>query len=131
MAGVPPPRIGWPLLPTPDEAGRLSWPSLEDSIDAHLRVLMLTRPGEQLMRPTFGIGLQRFVGQPDTVTTRAELRDAIADGIARWETRILVESIEVTPEPERPGSVRVDLRYRIRRTAVPRSLGLTLALESA
>ena len=49
---------------------------------------------------------QRFVGQPDTVTTRAELRDAIADGIARWETRILVESIEVTPEPDEAYAVR-------------------------
>ena len=128
---VPPPRIGWPALGQPDENGRLRWPSLADSIEQHLRVLMLTRPGEQLMRPTFGIGIQRFVNQPDTVTTRAELRDVILDGVSSFETRILVESLEVTSEPQRPGTVRIELRYRIRRTAEPRRLGLTLALESS
>lgn len=125
-----PPRIGWPLLPLPDEGGRLRWPDLDASIEQQLRILLLTRPGEQLMRPDFGIGIQRFVHRPDTVTTRAELRDVIVAGITRWETRILLEAVEVMPDPARPGTVRVEIRYRIRRTAEPRQLGLTLALES-
>jgi len=127
---IPPPRIGWPLLPLPDEGGRLRWPDLHQSIEQHLRVLLLTRPGEQLMRPTFGIGLQRFVHRPDTVTTRAEIREAVLEGLARWERRILVESVEVMSDPARPGNVRVELRYRVRRNAEPHQLGLTLALES-
>ena len=68
--------IGFPLLPVPDADGRLRWPSLEESVVQSIRVVLATRPGERLMRPTFGVGLDRFVNEPDTVTTRAR--------IARW-----------------------------------------------
>ena len=71
MPSVSGPPIGWPLLPAPDESGRLQWPELEQSVLDSLKVLLRTRPGEQLLRPSYGAGLQDFVGQPDTTTTRA------------------------------------------------------------
>ncbi|MEZ4235538.1 MAG: GPW/gp25 family protein [Myxococcota bacterium] len=127
MPAVPPPRIGWPLLPVPDASGRLQWPTLEHSVLDTIRALLQTRPGEQKMHPRFGVGVQRFVGEPDTVTTRARLRETVREGLARWETRILVEAVDVS-DTEAPGEVRVEIRFRIRRTGAPKQLGLTLTL---
>lgn len=127
MPTVPPPRVGFPLLPLPDASGRLSWPSLEQSVLDQIRVLLQTRPGEQKMHPRFGAGIQRFVGEPDTVATRSRLRDTIREGLGRWETRILLEAVDVS-DTDRPGEVRVEIRFRIRRTGAPKQLGLTLAL---
>lgn len=124
---TPPPRIGWPLLPLPDDAGRLGWPTLEQSVHDTIKVLLLTRPGEQLMHPRFGAGLHRFVGEPDTVATRARIRETLAQALGRWETRILTEAIDVS-DTDRPGEVRVEIRFRIRRTGAPRQLGLTVTL---
>ena len=45
------PRIGWPLLPVPNENGELEYPTLEESVRQQIRVLLSTRPGEQLMGP--------------------------------------------------------------------------------
>jgi phage baseplate assembly protein W len=129
MPTVPPPRVGWPLLPLPDSSGRLQWPTLEQSVHDLLQVLLQTRPGEQLMRPRFGAGIQRFVGEPDTVATRARLREVIAETLGRHETRILVEAIDIQPDPAQPGWLRVEIRFRIRRTGAPRQLGLTIALS--
>jgi hypothetical protein len=53
--------IGWPLLPLPDADGRLSWPPLEQSVAWQIRVVLLTQPGEQLMRPEYGAGIERFL----------------------------------------------------------------------
>lgn len=124
------PPIGWPLLPTPDAAGRLSWPTLEDSVQQNIKVILQTRPGEQLMRPRYGAGLQGYIGQPDTTTTRRRLMDAVKESLTRHETRITVEDVEVEDDPEQPGWVRLEIRYRIRRTGVLRRVGLNLALEN-
>lgn len=130
MPAPPPPRIGWPLLPLPDSAGRLHWPDLSESIEQQIRVLLQTRPGEQLMRPGFGIGLQEFIGRPDGTALRRAIQEQIESGLARWETRILLEGIDVYDDPGGVGRLRVEIRYRIRRTHAPRSLGITLALEN-
>ncbi|WP_248595551.1 GPW/gp25 family protein [Candidatus Accumulibacter phosphatis] len=50
---LPRPLIGWPLFALPDEHGRLDWPDLEASVRQGIRVILSTRPGEQLMRPEF------------------------------------------------------------------------------
>jgi phage baseplate assembly protein W len=123
------PRVGWPLLPVPDGSGRLSWPDPVDSILQSIRVLLLTRPGEQLMRPRFGAGLQRFVGRPDTIDTRRAIQETVQSILVRHETRILVDGVDVLDDPT-PGHVRVEIRFRVRRTGTPRRLGLTIALEN-
>lgn len=123
------PPIGWPLLPVPDPTGRMQWPDLEQSVLQRIKVILQTRPREQLMRPTFGAGLQNFVGQPDSIATRKRLQDHVRSALETWEPRIRVDEVEVCDD-DRPGWLRVEIRFRIRRTGVPRRLGLTLALEN-
>ena len=53
--------IGWPLLPLPDANGALAWPDLARSVREQIQVLLSTQPGEQLMRPAFGAGLERLL----------------------------------------------------------------------
>jgi phage baseplate assembly protein W len=130
MAALPPARIGFPLLPVPDETGRIAWPSLGESIDQFVRVLLQTRPGEQLMRPSFGAGLQEFVGRSDGVATRRELQERISEGLARSESRILLDAVEVFDDPAQPGVLRVEIRYRIRRTGAPQRFGVSVTLEN-
>lgn len=128
MASAPS-LIGWPLLARPDAAGRLGYPTLEESVRQSIEVILRTRPGEQLMRPDFGAGLQQFLHESNTLTTRQRIRDAIAEALARWEPRILVDRIDVAEVNERPGEVRVDIAYRLRRTGAPQQAGLTLELD--
>lgn len=118
--------IGWPLLPVPEQDGTLRWPSLEASVSQQIRVVLSTRPGEQLMRPAFGAGLEDFVHEPNTLTTRRRIHDAVHGHLARWEPRIEVDRVEVWEVEDRPGSVRVELAYRVRRTGAARQLGVVL-----
>lgn len=122
--------IGWPLLPVPDASGELTYPNLADSVRENLRVILSTRPGEQLMNPGYGAGLAEFVGERDTLTTRSRIHDRISDGLGRWEPRILVDHIDVTELEGQPGHLRVQLAYRLRRTGEARTLGVNLQLEA-
>ena len=125
------PLIGWPLLPVPDAHGRLSWPSLEQSVAQQIRVILQTRPGEQLMRPTYGAGLENFLHEPNTLTTHRRIRDLIQTQLARGEQRIVVDDISVAAVPDQPGRVRIEIAYRLRRTGAPARTGLTLEVAAA
>ena len=124
------PPIGWPLLPLPDERGELAYPTLEESVRQSIRVLLSTRPGEQLLRPAFGAGLANFLHEPNTPGTQRRIRDAIGEALERHELRVAVERIEVLDVPDEPTHLRVEIAYRLRRTGAAQALGLTLLLEA-
>lgn len=124
---LPSPPIGWPLLPVP-QRGELHFPTLEDSVRQSIRVILLTRPGEQLMRPAFGAGLQRFLHEPSTLVTRRRIQDAIAESLALWEPRIILDRVEVWESEERPDAVRIEIAYRLKRTGSAVSMMLTMNL---
>lgn len=124
------PRIGWPLLPVPDENGQLNYPSLEESVRQQIRVLLSTRPGEQLMQPEFGAGIQNFAHQTNDLTTRRRIHDAIRETLEQYETRITLDRVDVQPDMDRPTHLRILLGYRIRRTGQVGTTSLTLDMEN-
>jgi len=122
---IPPVPIGWPLLPIPQK-GELSYPTLEDGVRQTIQVILRTRPGEQLMRPAFGAGLQNYLNEPNNLTTRRRIHDAIASALDQWEPRIVVDRLDVLEVDGSPGRLRVEIAYRIRRTGAAQRLGLTM-----
>lgn len=125
---IPSLPINWPLLPLPDKNGRISYPTLEGSVRDSIKIILSTRPGEQLMRPQFGAGLQTFLNESNILTTRRRIHDAITESIALWEPRVLLDRVDVLEVPDYPTRVHVDLVYRIRRTGLVQRLGLTMDL---
>lgn len=111
---IPRPPIGWPLLPIP-ENGILRYPSLEESIRQQIKVILLVRPGELLMRPQFGAGLSEFLHQPNTLETRQQIQDTVIEALGIWERRILVDRVEVWEEDD-PDTIRIEIAYRIKQT---------------
>jgi len=124
------PLLGWPLLPVPDVYGQLSYPDLEESIRQSIQVILSTRPGEQLMRPDFGGGLDSMVYEPNTLTTRRRIRDLVQNALSRWEPRILLDRVEAWEVENQPDQVRVEIVYRLARTGAPAQMGITVALEN-
>jgi phage baseplate assembly protein W len=122
------PLVGWPLLPLPDARGELHYPALEHSVRESIRVILSTRPGEQLMRPTFGGGLANYLNEPNTLTTRGRIRDLITEALERWEKRLLLDRVDVEEVAEQPSHIRVEIAYRLRRTGLPQQVGLTMEL---
>ena len=109
--------IGWPLMPVPDEGGRLNYPDLSTSVRERIEAILRTAPGEQLMRPTFGVGLERVVYEPNTLALRGSLEERIKDHLAAFEPRILIDRITVT-EGDDGASLLVTIAYRLRATGI-------------
>jgi phage baseplate assembly protein W len=123
--------VGWPLG-APGEHGRLNFSTGAQALREALWNLLMTSPGERPMRPSFGAGLRRWIGQPNTETTRALISSSIAAAIGKWEKRAVVSSVTVAPAPNDPTSAIVTVAYTQAGTpgAPPQTLTLALALGS-
>lgn len=118
---------GLAFPPRLDE-GRLAWSNGEESIRDCVRLALETEPGERVMRPVFGGGLGRFLFEPNTVQVRGQIRERIQRALADWEPRIAVESVEVEPAAEDPGTAVATITYRLVSTQARHRVGLTVAL---
>ena len=126
---LPRPLIGWPLFAVPDADGRLDWPGLEAGVRQAIRVILSTRPGEQLMRPEFGAGLDRLLHAPNNLSTRRQIRDWTMSALSRWERRILLDRVDVLEVPGRPSELRVEIAYRLARSGAADAVAVTVRLE--
>lgn len=109
--------IGWPLMPVPDDGGRLTYPDLSTSVRQRIEAILRTAPGEQLMRPTFGVGLERVVHEPNTLALRGSLEERIGQHLAAFEPRILIDHITVA-EGDDSASLLITIAYRLSATGV-------------
>jgi phage baseplate assembly protein W len=123
------PLLGWPLLPRPDASGELRFPTLAEGVRQSIRLILLTRPGEQLMHPEFGAGLDTFLHEPNTLSLRRRVRDRIVESLGRWEPRILLDGVEVWEVEEQPTELRIEINYALRRTGAAERVSLVLELE--
>lgn len=115
--------------PQVDAAGRLAWSTGEDNVRQSIRILLLTEPGERLMREEFGCGLRRFLFEPNTPATRQLIQERITRAIPRWEPRAVVETVQVDPDPDDARTVHISITFRLVATQALQRLGLSLQLE--
>jgi len=120
--------VSWPFLPLPRD-GRLTYPTLEQSVRDSIRIILSTRPGEQLLRPQFGAGLQNFLEDGNTVATRRRIEAAIKDNLTAYEARAAFDRIDVDPVDGAPGQVHIQIFYRLLRTGAAQQTGLTMRVS--
>lgn len=117
--------VGWPFLPKP-EGGQLTFPTLAQSVRDSIQLILSTRPGEQLMRPRFGAGLENFLDEGNTVSLRRRIQTAILTSLQNYETRIAVDAVDVSPVADAPSELHVQIHYRLLRTNTPQQLGVSI-----
>jgi phage baseplate assembly protein W len=118
--------ISWPLLPKPTADGVLAYPDLDRSVRDAIRILLLTRPGEQLMRPRFGAGLDNFRDENNALAVRRRIQLDITNTLQAYEPRIALDRIDVDPVADAPGEIHIRIHYRLVRTGQAQTMGATL-----
>ena len=121
--------VGWPLE-APDTGGRFGYAAASQCLREALWNVLMTSPGERLMRPSFGAGLNKWIGQPNTESTRQLIVSSINAAVGKWEQRVVLTSVTVVVDATDAASVVVTLSYTARGQpgVAPAQLSLTLAL---
>jgi phage baseplate assembly protein W len=100
--------LGQPL--GPDESGRVRMVSGPEKVRQSIYTILDTEPGERVMRADFGCGLSRYLMAPNSPATRAAIEREIHNALQRWEPRVQLAEVSVTPGEER-STVLIEIRY--------------------
>ena len=111
---------GFPVQINPEQR-RLLYAGGTEKVRESIWIILDTEPGERIMRPTFGCGLRRYLGEPNTVAVRALIRHDVELALALWEPRIAVSAIDVTPGGD-PALIEIAIAYVHVRTSRPDNL---------
>ncbi len=116
-----PPHIG--------SDGRIAWSEGETNIRQAIEIILRTEERERINLPSFGAGLQRFLFEPNTVATRAQIKDRIGRALQQWEPRIAVTSIEIDEDPRDAQSAITVIKYQLVATGAAGQVALGVRLS--
>jgi len=68
-------------------------------IKSDMLALLLTHPGERVMLPGFGTGLNDFLFEPADSFTVESVRTRIAQQLTAWEPRVVIQDIQIQLTP--------------------------------
>lgn len=94
-----------------------------------LMLLMLTTPGERVMRPTYGCHLRRLIFSPNDDTTAGLAIHYVRTAIDRWEPRIDVLGLDAMRDPYDATRLQVTLEYRVRATQHTGEIVISYSLQ--
>jgi phage baseplate assembly protein W len=94
-----------------------------------LLLLLLTRPGERVLRPTYGCELFKLIFWPNDDTTAGLAIHYVRQAIARWEPRVDRVRVDAQRNPEQDSRLDITLEYRVRSTGDEDRLSVQLDLE--
>jgi phage baseplate assembly protein W len=117
-----PPRVG--------SDGTIAWSEGEQNIREAIQIVLQTEAKERLNLPTFGAGLQKFLFEPNTVTTQTQITDRITKALQLWEPRISLIDVEVDQDPNDAQAAIATIQYRLVATQVKQRVTVNVQLAS-
>jgi uncharacterized protein len=120
--------IGFPPRVAPN--GQMVWSAGELNVRESICIILRTRPGERLMRPDFGCGLDRYLFEPNNTSTLRLIQEEVKRALARWEPRVRLNDVRVGTNAEDPRAVDITILYTLVATQRLERVSLTLALQA-
>jgi Bacteriophage baseplate protein W len=113
---------GWSFPMRVSASGGIAMVSGEREIEEAMRLVLATSPGERPTRPDFGCAIHDLVFAPVNEETAGRIGYEVRTSLDRWEPRIEVVDVRVTPSAEDAAVLFIDVRYEICGTNNPRNL---------
>ena len=105
-----------------DARGKIMLTSGGQDIAEAIRIILSTRPGERVMRPTFGCKAHELIFEPRSPTTISLLQEYVYEALRIWEPRINLLHVNVIADDGNMGALIADIKYEIKATHDTRSI---------
>ncbi len=113
---------GWTFPVQLNARGGILLATGADEINASLRMIIGTAPGERVMRPAFGCRIWDLLYQSIDANTLGQIETATREAIEQWEPRIDLVEVNAIPDETTDGLVNVEVTYLMRPTNDRRNL---------
>ena len=84
-----------------------------DEIKQNFKTLLLTRPGEKLGEPNFGIGIQNFLFEMNTIETKQQINSRIRSQVITYLSSINIVNIDLSTFENNENGVYVAITYYV------------------
>jgi len=105
-----------------DPRGGIALATGTHDIEQAIRIILMTAPGERMMRPEFGCRIHELVFAPHDAATESLAAYYVQIALERWEPRIELREVEVVTDPARDGVLLVEIKYEVKDTHDERSI---------
>jgi uncharacterized protein len=119
--------VGFPVRLTSEQT--LESAIYEEDIRQAIRIILGTNPGDRLMRPDFGAGLDQFIFEPVNTATMAQVKTRVEEALIDWEPRIVIDEVKVGADPSERNTLLIEVQYRVRATDSRQNLVYPFYLE--
>jgi phage baseplate assembly protein W len=123
--------VGWafPVQPGPD--GDVALAAYEESVRQSVWIILGTSPGERVMRPDFGCGLNDLVFSVGGAQTAGAVADEVRRALIAWEPRLDLLDVQAAPDGVVGDTLLIQIDYRVRATNNVFNLVYPFYLEQA
>lgn len=112
---------GFPIQADP-LSGQVQMASQEEDIRQAIRLILMTRQGERVMRPDFGCRIYDFAFGTTDYTSLSRMKHAVEEALKLWEPRITDVEVYVSVADGQSGLLHIGISYRVRSTNNPYNL---------
>ena len=112
--------FSWPM--EVDHTGSIRLTDTVEDIDRSMRIVLMTAPGERVMRPRFGCDIWDLLFEPVTPNLLGLIASAVYEALGQWEPRVQVDEVVPVPDVDDGGLVRVTVTYHVKATNDRRNL---------
>ena len=96
-----------------DDGTHILCQTLPEVIRQNLKNLFLTNPGERIMDPAFGIGMKRFLFEPNVVAIHGHIKTIAMQQIKKYMPFVTISDIAITQDNEDGNILYVTVSYLI------------------
>jgi len=87
--------------------------TIVETLRQNLKTLVLTNPGERVMEPGFGVGLNKFLFERFTESTYASIQEAIVEQVKTYMPQIAIKNFQVFTDQADTYELRILIEYVI------------------
>lgn len=111
-----------------DEPSYQNITSIKELVKQNLKNLCLCSPGERLMNNNFGVGMKRFLFEPNLQTTYGKISAKLTEQVATFMPFLEIDDITITTLPDSDGNaISVSITYYIRPVSETDILNLSMS----
>lgn len=105
---------GWAFPPSfSKQSGSVDMVMEEEDVKQSIRIILGTIPGERIMDPIFGCGINKYVYESRDPTHMTMLRDVVYDALLYYEPRIKIEKIKIYEDINTDGLIKIHIDYKV------------------
>lgn len=99
-----------------NKEGSIDIISYEDGISEAIKIILQTVPGERVMRPEFGCGINEYVFSVINKSNLLQIQNEVERALTLYEPRIIVENISARLEDSHGSTLLINIDYIVKNT---------------